>query len=144
MLGEKMGYEGNWCMTAAPPVAANDSKGSKAGSVYHMDISLGQWLCWNPPKVPVATTYPPIRPRYSPSTFPKTSPLNSSIFVAPVTYLTSTRCHTNIPSNPASNPPPPLVKVDILFGYSHPFGCGHIHKKAPFPVRSTVVKLVRA
>ncbi|CAI4647363.1 CBM_HP2_G0030400.mRNA.1.CDS.1 [Saccharomyces cerevisiae] len=24
------------------------------------------------------------------------------------------------------------------------FGCGHIYQKAPFPVRSTVVKLVRA
>lgn len=27
---------------------------------------------------------------------------------------------------------------------TRPSGCGHIYQKAPFPVRSTVVKLVRA
>lgn len=40
VLGGKMGYEEKWCMTAAPPAAGNNTKGSKASSVYHMNTSM--------------------------------------------------------------------------------------------------------
>ena len=73
-----------------------------------------------------------------------TRPLESPVSTTPRTALHCPGPHTNISCINPPNLPPPQLTVQLPLPFTHSFGCGHIHKKAPFPVRSTVVKLVRA
>lgn len=97
-------------------------------------IPAKQALCTaKPPETPPSTCRcrSPLRPPRTPPSCPPARP------------LTPPRCHTNLPRNrrtqfccptPRPHSHRSQLTVQLPLPFTLPFGCGHIHKKAPFPV----------